>query len=151
MCLTTIRSVGFFWVSFIDLGSILFKSSHAELIVMKYFPQFRSELRAKTISHKPPTTHMTRENPNLCECGRAGGAEDLLVADTGNTVGKRERETLGDELSDVRALDVVNLLDLDNAQDLGFTLADAVSSILILELRTWMDRKRARWRAAMSW
>lgn len=33
-------------------------------------------------------------------------------------MGKRESEILGDELLDVRALDVVGLLDLDNAEDL---------------------------------
>lgn len=87
---------------------------------MKYFPQFRSEHRAKTISHKPPTTHITRENPNLCESRRAGGAEDLRSADTGDTVGKGEREILGDKLLDVRAFDVLGLLDLDNAEDLRF-------------------------------
>lgn len=91
---------------------------------MKYFPQFRSEHRAKTISHKPPTTtHITRENPNLCEGRRAGGAEDLLVADTGDTVGKGESEILGDELLDVGALDVLGLLDLDNAEDLRYCVS----------------------------
>lgn len=60
------------------------------LIVTNIFPQFHSELRAKTISHKPPTIHITRETPNLCECGRTSGAEDLLIVEAGDTVGQRE-------------------------------------------------------------
>ena len=50
---------------------------------------------------------------------RARSAEDLLGADLVNTVRKGEGEVLGDELLDVRALDVVGLLDLDNAEDLS--------------------------------
>lgn len=117
---------------------------------MKSFPQFRSEHRAKTISHKPPTIHIIPETTNLCECGGTGGAEDLLVADTGDTVGERERETLGDELLDVRALDVFGLLNLDNAENLSFMLARAAFSTIVLRFHTWIDLNRARWRAAMS-
>jgi hypothetical protein len=46
----------------------------------------------------------------LCESGRSVGAEDLAGADLGHTVRKRERQVLGDELLDVRALDVIGLL-----------------------------------------
>lgn len=66
-------------------------------------------------------------------------------------MGERELEVLGDELADVRALDVLGLLELDDAEDL------AAVSVLFLPVkfrsgfrRTWMDLKRARWRAAMS-
>jgi len=38
-------------------------------------------------------------------------------------VGQREREVLGDELLDVGALDIIGLLDLDNAEDLFSVLA----------------------------
>jgi hypothetical protein len=34
-------------------------------------------------------------------------------------VGERERQLLGDELLDVRPLDVLGLLELNNAEDLG--------------------------------
>lgn len=50
--------------------------------------------------------------------GWALRAEDLLVADLGDTVGERESEFLGDELLDVGALDVLGLLELDNLEDL---------------------------------
>lgn len=50
--------------------------------------------------------------------GWALRAEDLLVADLGDTVGEREGEFLGDELLDVGALDVLGLLKLDNLEDL---------------------------------
>jgi len=62
-----------------------------------------------------PTTTMNA----LSKSGRALGAEDLLVADLGDTVGEREGEVLGDELLDVGALDVIGLLDLNNAEDLS--------------------------------
>jgi hypothetical protein len=57
------------------------------------------------------------------QSGGTGGAEDLLAAETGNTVGKGERKTLGDELLDVGALDILALLDLDNTENLYFMLA----------------------------
>jgi hypothetical protein len=68
-------------------------------------------------------------------------------------VGQREREALGDELLDVRALDIIGLLNLDNTEDLHFILATAASfhiELGVSKYRTWIDRKRARWRAAMS-
>jgi hypothetical protein len=56
--------------------------------------------------------------PLLCESGRSVGAEDLLRADLGQTVGERERQVLGGELLDVGTLDVLSLLELDNSEDL---------------------------------
>ena len=50
--------------------------------------------------------------------GRALRAEDLLGADSRDAVGQGESELLGDELLDVGALDVLGLLNLDNAEDL---------------------------------
>jgi len=49
---------------------------------------------------------------------RALRTEDLLGADLGNAVGERERESLGDKLLDVRALDILCLLDLDDTENL---------------------------------
>lgn len=36
-------------------------------------------------------------------------------------MGERELEILGDQLADVRTLDVLGLLDLDDAENLGIT------------------------------
>jgi hypothetical protein len=66
-------------------------------------------------------------------------------------VGERERQLLGDELLDVRPLDVLSLLELNNAEDLDFCqYLGAGGRLRVLGNRTWMDLKRARWRAAMS-
>jgi len=70
-----------------------------------------------------PTTTMNA----LSKSGRALGAEDLLVADLGDTVGEREGEVLGDELLDVGALDVIGLLDLNNAEDVDRPEAGTVA------------------------
>lgn len=51
------------------------------------------------------------------------GGEDLLGADLGDTVGQREGKVLGEQLLDVRALDIVGLLELDNAEDLERTIS----------------------------
>ena len=55
----------------------------------------------------------------LVEGVGTGGSEDLLAALRGSAVRQRELEVLGGELLDVRALDVVGLLELDDAEDLG--------------------------------
>jgi hypothetical protein len=62
-----------------------------------------------------PTTTM---KPHLSNGGRARRAEQLGVAALGDAVGEREGKVLGDELLDVGALDILGLLDLDNAEDL---------------------------------
>ena len=68
----------------------------------------------------PETTDSnTKRSAALRERGRPGGAEDLLVADPGRTVGQREGEVLAEELLDVGSLDVIGLLDLDDTEDLG--------------------------------
>jgi hypothetical protein len=66
-------------------------------------------------------------------------------------VRKREFEVLGEELLDVGALDVVGLLEFNNLEDL-FTVG-SVCSMATGEhaRRTWIDRKRDRCLAAMSW
>lgn len=70
-------------------------------------------------------------------------------------MGQREGQVLGEELLDVGALDIVGLLELDNAEDLEVNVV-SFSPVIILAspgpaasfdravLRTWMDRKRAR-------
>lgn len=62
--------------------------------------------------------------PILCKTSpsskssRSLRAENLLRARLRDAVGKREGELLGNKLLDVRPLDVLTLLELDNAQDL---------------------------------
>ena len=68
----------------------------------------------------PETTDSnTKRSATLRERGRSGGAEDLLVADPGRAVRQREGEVLAQQLLDVGAPDIIGLLDLDNAEDLG--------------------------------
>lgn len=68
---------------------------------------------------------------------------------------QREGQALLEELLDVRALDVFGLLDLNNAKDLmeevsTFHRQDPIKHLDCHGGRTWIDLKRARWRAAMS-
>jgi len=81
------------------------------------------------------------------------GSEDLLANGLGDAVGKGELEVLGEELLDVGAADVLGLLDLDDLDDLqGSVSKDGRQHrARMMPGRTWIDRKRARWRAAMSW
>lgn len=66
-------------------------------------------------------------------------------------MGKGELEVLGDELLDVGALDVLGLLQLNDAEDLDFMLVGrSPTKDSPTVRRTWMDLKRARWRAAIS-
>ena len=44
--------------------------------------------------------------------------EQSLARGLGHTVRKREFEVLGEQLFDVRALDIIGLLELDNFEDL---------------------------------
>lgn len=85
----------------------------------------------------------------LSEGGWPLRAEQLLVGRFADAVGKREFQVLGDELLDVRSLDVVVLLELDNAEDLS-QVSQQLLQRVPLPLLTWIDLKRARWRAAMS-
>lgn len=55
---------------------------------------------------------------HLVESGRSVGGEDLLGGDLGDAVRKRELEVLGEELAEVRALDVGGLLELNDAENL---------------------------------
>ena len=81
------------------------------------------------------------------------GREDLLAGGLGDTVGKGELEALGEELLDVGAADILGLLDLDDLDDLRELVSNGGRrhGASMMPKRTWIDRKRARWRAAMSW
>ena len=59
----------------------------------------------------------------LSESRRTLGAEELLRAGARDTVGERELEVLGDELLNVGPLDVLGLLELDDAENLRRELA----------------------------
>lgn len=65
---------------------------------------------------------------------------------------ERELEVLREELLNVRTADFIGLLDFHNFQDLD--MAESVSGRITqgpqAEL-TWMELKRALWRAAISW
>ena len=85
---------------------------------------------------------------------RNEGRADLLDA-----VGERELELGHQKLLDVGAADVLRLLDLDNTENLcdpsvycpGRSRGAKRVEISRRQTHTWIDRKRARWRAAMSW
>lgn len=77
-------------------------------------------------------------------------SEDLLRDSLGNTVRQREAEILLQYLLDVWSANVGRLLDFDDLEDLQI----AISLVLVQHVReelTWIDRKRARCRAAKSW
>lgn len=65
-------------------------------------------------------------------------------------MGQGELEVLLEELLDVGAADVGSLGDLNDLEDLKVGLVQGLENIEMAK-RTWMDRKRARWRAAISW
>ena len=68
-------------------------------------------------------------------------------------MGQRERKVLRGELLDVGALDIVGRLELDDTEDLTAAVSGDASDSgeAGRGKHTLTDRKRARWRAAMSW
>ena len=68
-------------------------------------------------------------------------------------MGQGEGEVLGGELLDVGALDIIGLLELDDAEDLVLGVSGNAPNGMAARRgkHTLTDRKRARWRAAMSW
>jgi hypothetical protein len=66
---------------------------------------------------KPALPPLETKN-TLSESTGSLGAEDLRRVLLGDTVREGERQVLGNELPDVRALDVLGLLELDNAENL---------------------------------
>ena len=71
----------------------------------------------------------------LSESRRALGAEELLGAVARDTVGEGELEVLGDELLDVRPLDVLGLLELDDAENLEMGQRLTISTQTYFEKR----------------
>lgn len=88
--------------------------------------------KAKPLSHTPTQPTLQKKNHHRLQArgkkfdnvfslskGRGSvGAEDLLGVLLGDAVGEGELEVLGEELADVGTLDVLGLLELDNAEDL---------------------------------
>jgi len=70
------------------------------------------------------------------------GSEDLLAMLLVDAVGQRELEALGEELLDIRATDVVGLLDLNDLQDLGGV--NCWSGWNYASGRTYVNRPEAR-------
>jgi hypothetical protein len=66
-------------------------------------------------------------------------------------VRKREFEVLGEKLLDVWALDVFSLLEFYDFEDLFVPRLVGCLPIVKFEGPTWIDRKRDRCLAAMSW
>lgn len=64
---------------------------------------------------------------------------------------QRELEVLGENLLDVGAADGLGLLNLDDLEDLQKVVSAAQLSPVRTGILTWMDLKRARCLAAMSW
>lgn len=64
-------------------------------------------------------------------------------------MGQGELEALLGELADVGAPDVLGLLELDDTENLSLLVQDH-ERVIRYGRRTWMEAKRARWRAAMS-
>jgi hypothetical protein len=86
-------------------------------------------------------TALETEN-TLSESTRTLGAEHLRSVLLGDTVGEGEGQVLADELPDVGALDILGLLELDNAEDL-LDVSDCEKRTWT-NLLTWIDLKRAR-------
>ena len=57
-------------------------------------------------------------DPHLSKRGRSMSGEQSLAGGLGHTVRKRKFEVLGEQLFDVRALDIIGLLKLDDFEDL---------------------------------
>jgi len=78
------------------------------------------------------------------------GSEDLLRDSLGNTVWQREAEILLQYLFDIWSANVGSLLDFNDLENLQIAISLALMQHVREEL-TWIDRKRARCRAAKSW
>lgn len=77
--------------------------------------------RNKHPRNQPKPLSLTTPNkrqPTLSESRGALGAEELLGAGARDAVGEGELEVLGEELLDVGPLDVLGLLELDDAENL---------------------------------
>ncbi len=83
-------------------------------------------------------------NINRLVKGRwAPGGEDGGSSSLGDAMWKWELEVLGEELLDIRALDVLSLLELNDLEDL-YVCVRRLLLVKKLGYRTWMERKRER-------
>ena len=83
---------------------------------------------------------------------RDGAAGNKGRTEFGDAMGEGEPDFGGKELFDVRTADIVCLLDLDHSENLWKSgQMRAPRNSYILKKRTWIERKRARCLAAMSW
>lgn len=79
--------------------------------------------------HSASDSHIFQNHTtHLVESRRPLGAEDLLGGSLVDAVGQGELEVLGEELLDVRAADVVGLLDLDDLEDLFWGLENVAQA-----------------------
>lgn len=85
----------------------------------------------------------------LVEGRRSASGIKLLANSLRNTVRKGEFEVLGQELLHVWSLNIIGLLELNNLQDLFLLSASNFS--MPIGKHTWIDRKRDRCLAAISW
>lgn len=83
------------------------------------------------------------------EGSRPGGREYLLRGCLRNTMRQREPELGLQELLDVWSANIGSLLDFDDFEDLVSSIRAALVSLV--RSNTWIDRKRARCLAAISW
>ena len=80
---------------------------------------YRCLLKAASVfPFHPAETCPPLSDPHLSKSGRSMSGEQSLARGLGHTVRKREFEVLGEQLFDVRALDIIGLLELDNFKDL---------------------------------
>lgn len=109
-------------------------------------------IRSNT-SRANPADPSPKTPENIVPLSEGGGslrAEDLLGVLLGDAVGEGEAQALLGELADVGSLDVLSLLELDNSENLVISVSVVSQPIFLGHRRTWIDLKRARWRAAMS-
>ena len=83
---------------------------------------------ARLIPHdrvlKPSAPTNVASCRNLCKRRWSVSSEDLLVRGFGDTMWEREFKVLSEELFDIRALDIIGLLDFDDSENLRqFALA----------------------------
>jgi len=76
--------------------------------------------------------HFNTYQPRLCESRWSMRSKNLLAAGLGNTVGQRELEFRCKKLFDIRASDVLRLLDLDDFQDVNLSETRTMASSHVL-------------------
>src|SRR4051794_37958702 len=84
--------------------------------------QCNTRFRPKPNNSSPNQTIPSPSPTHSVESRWSASGEDLLASSLGNAVREGEFEILGKELLDVRALDIISLLELEDLEDLGFWL-----------------------------